>query len=492
MHLPSSRILAGLLLIGAALPSCEDALQEDDESPSAEASRPPHVVVMLVDTVRADRLSVYGYSKPTTPHLDALAEEAVVFEAAHSAAPWTLPSVVSLMLSSFVGEHGVIRDGHRIAPDARPLAVRLAEAGYRTGSFHRNPYAGELSGLDVGFETASLVDEEVDGEQVSRWLHAAESDRPFFLYLHNTGAHDPYDPPAKHLAPFGEVDRVTIDRITELCHEYRNLTRENIGALLSPEIADNSARQAELMRELDELQPVISTLYDGELRWTDALIGSVIESLKKEGIWDETLFIVLSDHGEELGEHAGWQHDQSVYEELVRVPLMVKLPGGTSAGRRIEAPVSLIDVMPTILDATGLPHTESVSGRTLLPWLRDAEEPSNDVRVTAMRLNRKKFFAPFKALRGDENIVLRQGGYKAIWNVDIDTFELYDLTADPLERRDLSGEQEIRVEKLKTFAKQWRQRTTIRRELGFDPTNPADLTPEQRRHLERLGYLKGK
>lgn len=482
--------IARLLLLAAVPVSCG----EDREAPAEAAAppAPPNVVVFLVDTVRADRLSVYGYPKPTTPHLEELAEEAVVFESAHAAAPWTLPSVVSLMLSSFASEHAVVRDGHRIPDEARPLAVRLAEAGYRTASFHRNPYAGELSGLDVGFTTSELVEEEIDGPRVAAWLEEAGDDRPFFLYLHNTGAHDPYDPPAQYLEPFGELDRETIDRITELCHEYRNLTRENIAALLSDRFADNSPQQTQLMRQLAEKEAIIDLLYDAELCWTDALIGRVVDALKAQGVWDDTLFVVLSDHGEELGEHGGWQHDQSAYDELVRVPLLVKLPGGASAGRRIAAPVSTVDLMPTILDLAGLPHEQGLSGRTLLPWMLGRSEPDDDVRITAVRLNRKKFYAPFKSLRGDENIVLRQGPYKGIWNVEVDTFELYDLESDPAERFDISAKQPIRVEKMRAFAREWRREAVLQNDLGFDPTAPVGLSPEQRRLLESLGYLKGR
>ncbi|MEQ8768859.1 MAG: sulfatase [Planctomycetota bacterium] len=477
--------LWSLLILTSLTASCGD----EEPASTDVGTGPPNVVIFLMDTMRADRLSVYGYDRPTSPRMEELAEEAIVFESAHAPAPWTLPSVASLMLSSFLSEHGVVRDGDTIPGSAAPLAERLRSAGYRTASFHRNPYAGKLSGLDRGFEISELVEEEIDGELVGRWLEDASGEEPFFLYCHNTGAHDPYDPPAEYLAPFGSVDRETIDRITEICHEYRQLTRENIVALLSEDAPDNSARQAELMKQLAELEPTIDLLYDAEVLWADALLGDVIDSLKERGVWDDTLFIVLSDHGEELGEHAGWQHDQSTYEELVRVPLIVKLPNGLRGGTRISAPTTTIDVMPTVLDFTGLDPEEAVSGRSLETWLLGLEDPSEDVRVTSVRLNRKKYYAPNKALRGDENIVVRQGRFKGILNSEVDTFELYDLEADPGEQTDLSPREPERTAKLRSFAKAWRALAVQRMRAGYQADVQVALDPEQRRLLESLGYL---
>lgn len=472
-----SALLAATLLVSG----CSDS----GDGPGPDERR-AHVVLVLIDTLRADRLGVYGAEGEASPHIDALAAECVVFEAASAPAPWTLPSVVSLMTSTFLPEHRVARDGNRIAADVPTLASRLRNAGYATHSVFGNPYAGPLSGLDRGFDSHELAPGPVDVRVLEAWL-ATDPPAPFFLYLHNTVPHDPYDPGPVHLAPFGEVSPEVQAEIHELQKEFRMLSRRNNLRRRVPDTVDNSPAQTASMQRLDELKTEIEALYAGDVHRVDEEIGAIVRVLKERGMWEDTLFVLLSDHGEELGDHGGWEHDQSVYEELVHVPLLVHLPGGAFAGTRVTEPVSLVDVAPTVLEAVGASSEAGFRGRSLLPLVR-GEGAGEGARVTAYRYNVKKLYTPWQAARGDENVVVRDGRWKAIWNVELDTLELYDLERDPDERDDRSAAEPELAERLRAFADEERGEL-LRAGEALLVEEPAELSPEARAQLRALGYL---
>ena len=244
------------------------------------------------------------------------------------------------------------------------------------------------------------------------------------------------------------------------------------------------------MRQLEALRPSIDVLYDAQIRLSDRRLGGVVKLLEQRGLWDETLFFLVSDHGEEFGEHGGWQHDQSLYEELIRVPMLVHFPHREFAGRRIDEAVSLVDVLPTIFDYLGRPENADGSrGRSLLPLLRAAPpDDASRLPVPAFRQNEKKYFRRFKETRGDLNVALRLGRWKGVWNAEPDSFELYDLESDAAERSDLSAEHPERASKLKAAAQAW-LRTC--REESHRRSRPVereiDAATEDR--LRALGYL---
>jgi arylsulfatase A-like enzyme len=182
-------------------------------------------------------------------------------------------------------------------------------------------------------------------------------------------------------------------------------------------------------------------------------MGSVIEALKSRGLWDDTVFVLVSDHGEEFGEHGGWQHDQSLYNELLRVPLLIHLPRGEHGGRRLEGAVSLLDVLPTLADILDRPElARGASGASLLPML-EGESAASEARVIGIRANRKKFYRPWKLLRGDLNVAVLSGPWKAIWNAEPDTIELYDLASDAEEQVNLAAAEPERAEALGRIAR---------------------------------------
>jgi arylsulfatase A-like enzyme len=487
--------------------SCEanygagDGTKSDDDDasdypsfPATEPSEPSpqgvNVVIHVIDTLRADRLGVYGYAKPTSPNIDALAAESVLFEQASAPAPWTLPSVVSLLTSTFPTEHGVLVDGQQISPRHVPLAERLRSAGYATISLSSNAFAGPWSGLHRGYDGAFVFDKSGPPlAPVRKWLDGL-NDRLFFLYFHTTEPHDPYNPGTQRIRRFGQVSAETQSRINEDLVTYREKTKVDFKAGRKPGATDNTAEQDNAMAALHEARADIEVLYDAAIRKADDKVGRLIEELRQRKLWDRTLLILLSDHGEEFGDHGGWQHDQSLYEELVHVPLIIHFPGAQHAGIRVREPVRLIDIVPTIADILGNPEVgKDTRGDSLLRLFTGSGDPETHMTVVAERRNRKKYYRPYKVSRGDENIVVRQGHWKGIWNVEPDTMELYDLKTDPGEKRNLAGSQPDRADALARFARQWHARTIAYAVMRSAPGSPT-LDEETTRSLRSLGYIQ--
>lgn len=447
-----------------------------------EKPEPPrHVVFFLIDTLRADTLGAYGNPSGHTPHLDALAAESVVFEAASAAAPWTLPSVASLMTSTFPCEHGLLVDGDRLPESISPLAERLRANGFGTLNLHANPYAGEMSGLDRGFDY-HRQGLDASGRSVERALDRTSASR-LFLYVHNTGPHDPYH--ETELGPEAGLsveERKTINRQLQ---QLRRLGRADFTKQRPIGTTDNSKLQRRLMARLDKKKADLLALYAKDVAGADARLGGVIAALKERDIFENALFVLVSDHGEEFGEHGGWQHDQSAYEELLHVPLMIRFPAARFAGTRVEESVSLVDVIPTLADLLEQPDlVTGARGRSLLPLVEGRAEVEK-IRITGMRDNRKKFYRPAHEARGAVNIVARRGSWKSIWNVDTESIELYDLAADPQERTNLASEQPATAAEFREASGRWREAC---RPAEAPQAAPLPLDPKAAARLRALGY----
>jgi arylsulfatase A-like enzyme len=464
--------------------------QESPAKPLPEAretSQRPHVVIFLIDTLRADRLGTHGYvRRPTSPRIDALAREAVVFEQACAPAPWTLPSVASLLTSTFPCEHRMLDNRRRLSPALEPLAARFARLGYVTLGLYANALVGPSYGLDRGY-AALQPTLSADGEQVGRLLDAHPR-RPVFLYIHNIEPHTPFEYAPPHTDGFRDVSARVREMIRTRYMLYRRATRVDFAENRPLGTTDNSDRQRRQMAALTAMRREYNELYDAAVRVADDRVGSVIDELKQRGLWEDTLFIVLSDHGEELAEHGGWLHDQSVYEELVHVPLIVRFPHGRHAGRRPGQVVSLVDVLPTVFDWIGAREAaQGARGRSLLPLIR-GQEPAEDTGlvVPAMRWNTKKYYRPWKESRGDINVVVRRGMWKGIWNVEPQALELYDLAEDPGERHDLSGANPELAAEMRRFAAEALESC---RAHAVRSTEQADPDEETLRNLRALGYI---
>jgi arylsulfatase A-like enzyme len=296
---------------------------------------------------------------------------------------------------------------------------------------------------------------------------------------------------------FRDVPRHVRDVIHRHYRAYRSATRVDFEAGRSPGATDTTVEQQRHMQALQDLMPEYRELYDAAVRLADERLGSVVRWLRKRGSWENTIFIFLSDHGEEFFEHDGFTHGQCVYEQVARVPLIVRFPGGRYAGRRIRDVVSLVDVLPTLLAALDEPRVAvRARGRNLLALI-DARGVSGGLTpenvtssepffVPCVRRNVMNHYGPAWLRRGDINVVVRSGRFKGIWNAEPGTLELYDLGLDAHEQCDLAGERPDLAAQMRDFARAW---LDARSSAGDDSAGTIEQLDERTlRTLRALGY----
>ena len=407
-------------------------------SGSAAPERPrPSILLVVIDTLRADYLSPYGGSRWNSPNIaEHLARHGALFENVYAQAPWTLPSMVSLLTGVVPG---VLLGGQAasfaIPPEQPTLPEILSGAGYETAAFIANPTMHQGNGFGRGLddlyisppETAFVtLEDELLVRKASTWLRA-RGERPFYLHVHFLAPHDPYANPVQFLGrspshPF-YLGRITGGDVHELF----------LGAI---ELDDPGADL-----------PHLRALYASEVRWVDRWVGELLDAIPEERRRD-TLVVLTADHGEELYDHGGWKHGRTLYEEQLRVPLLVRWDGVIEARRRVASPVRLIDVAPTLLEAAGLSAPAgSSSGRSLLAELRGGggEPASEDVYVE--RLNFGPLLAAVVSQRKKLVVFDRNGAAPLIDEMQEERVEeeaqrlpriaLYDLERDPREERNL-------------------------------------------------------
>lgn len=406
----------------------------------------PNVLLIVIDTVRADHLSCYGYERPTTPRIDALlAAKGVVVEQAYSQAPWTLPSVISLVTGRYPTE--LLSEevtGFELPADEPSLGELLLQQGYETAAFYGNPALHEGTGFGRGFRTFFAPPAAFDWferhaddlqNRLLPWVRAHKQ-RPFFLYAHYLDPHDPYD------------NEDVVDGRSVYGKDYQG----EINGHQVHSIYGGSLELANPQEDVEQLR----ALYDSELTYVDQYVGELLETLGPE-VLSNTLVILTSDHGEELFDHGGWKHGQSLYDEQIRVPFLVRWDGRVGAGRRLAGPVELLDVVPTVLAATGTDGEASYQGINLLPAL--AGERSLPRRTA---FSQHLSFGPLRAaavLDGYKLILFNRretfepvDDFQAYLTAkDLGRFEdieLYDLGKDPKERQNLALSDPNRVRQI--------------------------------------------
>jgi arylsulfatase A-like enzyme len=449
------------------------------------------VIIYVVDTLRADRLGVYGYALPTTPNLDELAAESVVFEQAYAPSPWTLPSVASLITSTFVCEHGLTRGKKQLNASVETLAEKLSKVGFITAGYYNNLLVGSMAALDRGYQDFVFKSWSDDrrAADVAQFLNRAANE-PFYLYLHTMEAHTVESVPSGIIRQLGHVSVDDRKKYGETYQRYRELRFADYAANRPVGTTDNSLVQDQTRAELEGMLDSVNILYDSAVLEADGNLGDVVQVLRDRGVWEKSIFVFLSDHGEEFGEHGGWFHDQAVYEEVARVPLMIHFPGDEFAGTRIPNVVSLVDVMPTVFDY--IERSElcgECRGESLLPLLRGEAKVENQRKVVpALRVNEQSYYRAWKEQRGDLNVVVRQAQWKAVWNAEPDTLELYDLERDPAEYSDLSDSLPATAQQLRQHAREW---LAVCQSWLQAPTELAadELDAETTEKLRALGYF---
>lgn len=415
-------------------------------SPPGKAQR-PNVLLIVVDTLRRDHVTAYGYRRKTTPEIQRrLAGPGAVVEEAYSQAPWTLPSVVSFLTGRYPGELlGMDKASFGIPPEVVPLAERVARLGYQTAGFVANPTLHTGAGFGRGFRTWFAPPADINwmfkhaddlNARAVPWLRASQ-DRPFFAYVHYIDPHDPYLNPDMDgfggRSPFlpdyaGPVDGSWIHGIYT-------------GDLQLPDP----------VRDV----PHVRALYDSEVSYVDRHIGELLETLDPE-VLANTLIVLTSDHGEELYDHGGWKHGQTLYEEQIRVPLIFRWDGRISPGTRVEGTVRLLDLVPTLAAAVGMEADRDWDGVNLLPALTgEGSVPrraafaqhlsGGPLRAAAVLDGRKLIFY-------NRNEPFQPPGYveSHLHRIDqarLRRMELYDLSRDPEERRNLlPGDEQMATE----------------------------------------------
>lgn len=422
-----------------------------------------NLLLVVLGGVRADHVSCYGYSRPTTPFLDEVAHQGVRFPNMISTAPWTLPAHGSLFSGQFPATHGATHEHHFLAPNGMVLPEYLKQHGYRTAAFSANEWVSPETGFGPGFDAfftqrynSRIASRAVTygrsaGDRLLRrkdsgarrtnqalreWLDS--DDRPFFAFVHYQEARIPVDPPSPYdemfVQPGSPASRVT--SINQDCDRYF--------------AAQERLDEAGLER--------LAALYDGAVRYVDSRVQEVAASLQERGLWDRTLVVITGDHGESLGERGLLGHRFTLADSLLRVPLILRCPGLVPQGFALEEIAQTCDVLPTILELLGIELGEGeVKGRGLLregratpsPGFAIAERfrpelgafhkrfpnvdlPSLDVRQKAIRSAREKF----------------------VWHSD-EANEYYDLTADPGETRNLVDTDGARADAMRRKLFDW-------------------------------------
>ena len=427
----------------------------------------PNLVLVTVDTLRADHTTPYGYARDTTPVLARLAREGVVVDQAYAPMATTGPSHAALLTSRYPIALGYLRNGQRLDEGQTTLAERLRAAGYRTSAAVSSFVLDKRLGFAQGFGTyecrfekrrATATMERWEGLTVPAgfdrradettdvalaWLARRGKDRPFFLWVHYFDPHQPYSPPAPYDRRFAGAGE--------------------------PGPAGTAA------------------LYDGEIAFTDHQLGRLLEAIEAEGPSARTLVVVTADHGEGLMQHGHMGHGLHLYEEAVRVPLIYRWPGVLPAGARVPGPVEHVDLVPTVLDLIGVPRgPDDVQGQSLAAALRGrAGTPGRDPRRTVFlqrRLYDTDVVSGFR-VKG-EKFAVRAGQWKYIEAAEEQTRELYDLRADPGEAKDLFAAQGAVAAGLARGLAGWRARLD-RRARARD-----DSSPEMQEALRALGYVQ--
>lgn len=419
---------------GAALRRCLVVVMALTAAACSDSVAPvSRVVVITLDTTRADRIGCYGYDGGTTPNLDRFAEQSVLFEQAVSQVPTTLPSHSTMFTGLYPQDHGVRRNMiFRLGPEVQTLAEMLSAQGFATAGFPATFILGENFGIGQGFDhyeeppgmggavADSVYRRAGDGVDLAlEWLDG-KADEPLFLWLHLYDPHAPYRPPFPYSNRF-------------------------------------------------EGKP-----YEGEIAYADAEVGRLLAELEGDGRWDETLVVIAGDHGEGLHDHGERHHSFLLYETTQRVPLLIRAPG--VGARRIGEPVALADLMPTVLDLAGGQLPEGLRGISLRPAIEGEELPRRDLYFETLcgALN-----YGWAELRG-----IRFGSWKLI---DSSTPELYDLRSDPGEESNLAALETERVEEMRGLLAEISEPLTAGTTAveAFDPVMDA----ETEAMLASLGYV---
>jgi arylsulfatase A-like enzyme len=464
--------------------------QRRPQAPRAPGTKRPHVIIMSIDTLRADHLGVYGYELGTSPNLDAFAKRAVLFDHAVSSSHNTAPAHMSIFTGLAPSVHRIVnctvgcKMTQRLEPQIATLAELLKKQGYATAGFHGGANLSDRLGFDQGFDLytseikwRAVYERPSTIDPIRRWIRARkDEEKPQFLFLHHYICHDPYlQAPERFRQRYLRGKRVAG-------------LPTSLSGIITTEGFPRIRREFWRDIRLDDpkhRQHVLA-LYDGAVRYADHLFGEISKLLETEGIYDDSVLIVLSDHGEEFYEHQGNLH-KKLFVEVLHVPLLIKLPHDRHAGRRVSRRVGTIDLMPTLLDLLGVRHELELQGRSFMPLLAGSGQEYRPFIVS--------YSSALRAVR------FQQGGWtyssqKADLDGETVTDWLFKRT-DPLERHNLAAANPDVVRRMRREATRILERDAqFRKRLLRAPSRqhpvarpPSTAKERLERQLRSLGYI---
>jgi len=404
------------LIVLLAGGGCRKELAPSKAPPKVEIPRieKPDILIWLVDTLRPDHLGPHGYSRPTSPRLDEFARDAVVYQNAYAPSSWTKPATASLLTGVNPNRHKTVGYYGRLS-GTRLIGEYLKPLGYQTAAFSANPWILPRWGFGAGFDFFNPAARHLSDARADKVANAVlrhlgkEATRPFFCYVHAMDPHEGYDPPPPYDTMWGE----------------------------------RLPKRAKLGRWLRDPAPsVVEDLikgYDGEIAFADEHFGKVLDFLKQRSLYEDTLIIFTADHGEEFFEHGHGGHGRSLFEESVRVPLLVKFPKNAEAGRRVSARVSLVDVLPTLLAYLELDRTAVLDGVDLVEAI-GKPGGSRSTRAFFMQSDHVLTRGRSKTTERSVLAAVLLGRFKYVEQVlPVARKMLFDVVADPDERVNVLG-----------------------------------------------------
>jgi len=495
-HIAIIPFLIGVLLV---VPSCRK--WKAPGSGGAKGQR-PNIIVLTVDTLRADHMALYGYHRDTMPAIEDFAKTAVVFDQAVVSRGNTRASYASMLTGMHLFRNGVYNNRWMLHEGFKTLPEVLKSAGYHTACFVSNfTLVGELSGCDQGFD---VYDDRVEDRELNRpnyersaggtlkaileWLET-DPPKPFFLFTNFIDPHGPYLPPKRFRSLYKSQKERILNRKQITGYQYVE------GSLNYYDYVDR---------------------YDAEIRYVDEALGQLIETLKSKGLWDDALVIFLSDHGESLGEHKVlFEHQYNLFEETVRVPLLVRLPPGPDGTelvtpKRVSSLGSPMDLMPTILDYLDIPFKGKIDGETLLPLL-DGDKAGD-------RILFHEYPNHCISVSNPDTYAVRTATHKLIRVSDPKSGRLrgqaiFDIIADPLEQRPIRYDESLKLHRKLSKEMDAMLKQVAKYEIPFELTyyniplgkrtefveqrkkegpkrNIKTLSDEQIEKLRSLGYIQ--
>jgi arylsulfatase A-like enzyme len=469
------------------------------------AGGPPQTVILVqLDTLRTDHLDAYGYERKTAPTLTRLAQEGALFRHAVTQTGWTKAATPSVHTSLFPTTHGVHEIPDRLPATAHTIAEAYRDAGYATASYSSVSFTGQFTNLHQGFEElhesestagrAGPRGSKTSREYVDRLVAWLEDHRdvPSFVYLHFFDPHSPYEPNKPYdtlwADPKGREEYIRQQEVLRKFIKDGFLAQR--GMATPGELRAAGIDPAAYIRYSKDW-------YDGSIRGMDAEIARLVERLEELGLRERSLVAFYADHGEEFHDHGNMWHGRSVYGEMMRVPLILWAPGHLPKGLTVEEPVQLVDVMPTLLETSGLPVPGEAQGQSLRPLLaaRGAQGTvaANGGWKRRPLVSEKHPFGSKEFPGAAESYAIVEGRWKLIHNVvrppDKPEFELFDFYEDPRDQHDLAAANPEVVARLRGMLDGWRRMAQQAR-LKPDAEAAKSMSAEQLERLRSLGYVR--